>query len=135
MAQDTPPQDPFEFLKRMWAPMGLPVPGAMAPLLDPNEIEKRIADLKSVEHWLTMNLNVLRMTIQGLETQRATLAAFEALQAPLAAGAQATHEAPPTPGAATSLADEWWRLLQQVQGAAASPAAPPPEPKREKKPK
>jgi hypothetical protein len=82
-----------------------------------------------------MNLNVLRMTIQGLETQRAALAGFQAMQASLAAGAQATQEAPPKPDAATSLADEWWRLLQQVQGAPASPAAPPPEPKREKKPK
>ena len=52
----------------------------MAPLLDPNDIEKRIADLKSVESWLSMNMNVLRMTIQGLEMQKATLAAFQAMQ-------------------------------------------------------
>ena len=85
MTQDTQLHDPFEFLKRMWAPMGLPMPGTMAPLIDPNEIEKRIADLKSVENWLAMNLNVLRMTIQGLEMQRATLAAFQAMHAPVAA--------------------------------------------------
>lgn len=134
MSQDTPPHDPFEFLKRMWAPMGLPMPGAMAPLLDPNEIEKRIADLKSVENWLAMNLNVLRMTIQGLEMQRATLAAFQGLHAPAAAGAQAsTPEATSRPGTAAGAADAWWNLLQQTQAAAAP--APQSEPKREKKPK
>ena len=134
MTQDTQPSDPFEFLKRMWAPMGLPMPGVMAPLLDPNEIEKRIADLKSVENWLAMNLNVLRMTIQGLEMQRATLAAFQGMHAPAAAGAQApTPEATARPGTAAGTPDAWWNLLQQTQAAAAP--APQSEPKREKKPK
>jgi hypothetical protein len=124
MTQDTQPSDPFEFLKRMWAPMGLPMPGVMAPLLDPNEIEKRIADLKSVENWLAMNLNVLRMTIQGLEMQRATLAA----------GAQApTQEAAARPSAPAGTPDASWNLLQQTQ--AAAPPAPQSEPKREKKSK
>ncbi len=133
MAQDNQPQDPFELLKRMWSPMGLPMPGVMAPLVDPNEIDKRIADLKSVENWLTMNMNVLRMTIQGLEMQRATLAAFQAMQAPLGAGPQASK-----PGTAASdtgtAADAWWNLLQQTQ-AGAAPAPQPPEPKRDKKAK
>jgi hypothetical protein len=133
MTQDTPPHDPFEFLKRMWAPMGLPMPGVMAPLLDPNEIEKRIADLKSVENWLAMNLNVLRMTIQGLELQRATLAAFQGMHAPAAAEAQAPQEATARPDAAAGTPDAWWNLLQQTQAAAAP--APQSEPKREKKPK
>ena len=104
MTQDTQLHDPFEFLKRMWAPMGLPMPGTMAPLIDPNEIEKRIADLKSVENWLAMNLNVLRMTIQGLEMQRATLAAIQGMQQ----GAQ-----PPQSPASAPLADAWWQVLQQ----------------------
>lgn len=133
MTQDTQSQDPFEFLKKLWAPMGLPMPGAMVPLLDPNEIAKRIADLKSVENWLAMNLNVLRMTIQGLEMQQATLAAFQAMQAPIAAGAQAPP-APETsgrPDAPAGTPDAWWNLLQQTQGAA--PAAAQSAPK--KKPK
>jgi hypothetical protein len=129
MTQDTQNPDPFEFLRRMWAPMGLPMPGAMAPLLDPNEIEKRITDLRSVENWLALNLNVLRMTIQGLEAQKAALAAFQAMQAPLASGAQAAAEAGARSPAAA--ADEWWKLIQQAQAAAAP--APPPDPKRDKK--
>jgi hypothetical protein len=133
MTQDANPDDPFELLKRMWAPMGLPLPGAMAPLLDPAEIGKRIADLKSVENWLAMNLNVLRMTIQGLEMQRATLAAFQAMQNPAAAAASAPNTQAPPSAAAAVTPDAWWNLLQQMQTPA--PPTPQSEPKREKKPK
>ena len=49
--------------------------GAFAGL-DIAEIEKRIKDLKSVENWLNLNLNVLKSTIQGLEVQHATLLAL-----------------------------------------------------------
>jgi hypothetical protein len=71
------PPDPFEFLKNLWGPMGLPLAGVMAPTLIPSEVERRIAELKSVENWLNMNLSVLRMTIQGLEMQKAGLAAMQ----------------------------------------------------------
>jgi hypothetical protein len=73
---DQPP-DPFEFLKNLWGPMGLPLAAVMSPTLIPDEVERRIAELKSVENWLNMNLNVLRMTIQGLEMQKAGLAAMQ----------------------------------------------------------
>jgi len=76
-----PPPDPFEFLKNLWGPMGLPLAGVMAPTLIRDELDRRIAELKSVENWLNMNLNVLRMTIQGLEMQRAGLAAMRAAAA------------------------------------------------------
>jgi len=71
------PPDPFEFLKNLWGPMGVPLAGLMAPTINPNEIERRIAELKSVENWLNMNLGVLRMTIQGLEMQKAGFAAMQ----------------------------------------------------------
>ena len=83
------PPDPFEFLKNLWGPMGLPLAGLMAPTLIPDEIERRIAELKSVENWLNMNLNVLRLTIQGLEMQKAGLAA---MQSAAAGGPQGTSE-------------------------------------------
>jgi hypothetical protein len=73
---DQPP-DPFEFLKSLWGPMGLPLAGVMAPTRIPDELDRRIAELKSVENWLNMNLNVLRMTIQGLEMQKAGLTAIQ----------------------------------------------------------
>ena len=128
MTQENPFQDPFDLLKKMWAPMGLP----LAPLLDQNDIEKRIADLKSVETWLSMNMNVLRMTIQGLEMQKATLAAFQSMQPkadpPPKADAQPKAGAGPVPP--PSAADAWWSLLQQMQN---PPPAPKPDAKPEKK--
>jgi hypothetical protein len=121
MSKETPFQDPFELLKQMWAPMGLP----LAPLLDPNDIEKRIADLKSVETWLSMNMNVLRMTIQGLEMQKATLAAFQQGMQPMGTAPKAGAGTVPS-----SAADAWWALLQQMQN---PPPAPKPDAKPEKK--
>src|SRR5215470_11248335 len=125
MNEQPPPPDPFELLKKIWAPMGLPIPAMVAPLLDVNEIDKRIADLRSVENWLSMNLNVLRMSIQGLEMQKATLAAFQAMQPQPAAApapkAEASAQQDPTP----KTADAWWALLQQQTERA-------PEPQREK---
>jgi hypothetical protein len=108
----TQPADPFEFLKSLWAPMGLPMAGVMAPTLDVGEIDKRIADLKLVENWLNMNLGALRMTIQGLEMQRATLAAMQGAMADAAraAGASETLEE-----SGRSLAEAWWKVLQQMQ--------------------
>ena len=70
-------QDPFEMFRRLWAPLGLPVPGMAMPTLDPAEVEKRIADLKSVETWLGMNLNMVKMAIQGLEVQKMALVAMQ----------------------------------------------------------
>lgn len=70
------PGDPFEVFRRLWAPLGLPVPGMAMPTLDPEEVEKRIADLKSVETWLGMNLNMVKMAIQGLEVQKMALTAM-----------------------------------------------------------
>ena len=77
MAEPTSPQDPFEMFRRLWGPLGVPVPGMAMPTLDPQEIEKRIQELKSVELWLNMNLNMLRMAIQGLEMQKAGLTVMQ----------------------------------------------------------
>jgi hypothetical protein len=51
--------------------------GAGFPGFDTDELEKRIKDLKSVENWLNLNLNVLKSTIQGLEVQYATMMALK----------------------------------------------------------
>jgi hypothetical protein len=77
MADPNPPQDPFEMFRRLWGPLGVPVPGMAMPTLDPQEIEKRVQELKSVELWLSMNLNMLRTAIQGLEMQKSGLQAMQ----------------------------------------------------------
>jgi hypothetical protein len=77
MPDDIPPQDPFEMFRRLWGPLGVPIPGMAVPTFDPQEVEKRIAELRSVEAWLQMNLNMLKFSIQGLEMQRAALQAMK----------------------------------------------------------
>ena len=78
MADEKPPQDPFEMYRRLWGNLGVPLPGMAMPTFDPKEVEKRIADLRSVEAWLNMNLNMVKFSIQGLELQRAALQAMRA---------------------------------------------------------
>jgi hypothetical protein len=80
MADANPPQDPFEMFRRLWGPLGVPVPGMAMPTLDPREIDKRVQELKSVEMWLSMNLNMLRTAIQGLEMQKAGLQQMQGMQ-------------------------------------------------------
>lgn len=95
----TPP-DPFEFLKNLWGPMGLPLGGLGASTAAISDLDRRIAELKSVETWLNMNLNVLRMSIQGLEMQKAGLAAMQSA-AGAAASAASTHASQPPSGGET----------------------------------
>ena len=133
MANESPPGDPFEFLKRLWGPMGQSLPGMVTPTLDVGEIEKRIAELKSVETWLSMNLNMLKMTIQGLEMQRTTLNAFQSMGT---AAREAGAAMAPT---AESIAiPAWpWNLMPQPTPAeppAPSSAATPPDAPAAKKP-
>ena len=80
MAEPQTPPDPFEMFRRLWGPLGVPVPGLTMPTLDPADVDKRIAELKSVEGWLSMNLNMLRMAIQGLEMQKAGLQQMQGMQ-------------------------------------------------------
>ena len=80
MADANTPQDPFEMFRRLWGPLGVPVPGMAMPTLDPQEIDKRVQELKSVEMWLSMNLNMLRTAIQGLEMQKAGLQQMQGMQ-------------------------------------------------------
>ena len=103
--------DPLELLKRMWAPMSLPIAGMVAPLADTREIDKRIADLKSVENWLTLNLNMVKMSVQGLEMQKATLATLQAAQQAAAMPAVEGSKGGTPP---QNPVEAWWSMLQQA---------------------
>jgi hypothetical protein len=123
MSAEAPNTDPLEFLKGMWSSMGFAVPGMVTPTLDAGELDKRIAELKTVEGWLRMNLNMLQMSIQGLEMQRATLAAMQAI-----GQSAGSAEANANPFANPAL---WpWNMMQPGAPAAAAEA---PESKPEKK--
>ena len=80
--------DTLEFVKNMWGGMGMPgmnmnVPGMVMPTLSVEEIKKRISDLKAVESWLELNMNMLRGAIQALEVQAATIATLQSMSAAL----------------------------------------------------
>ncbi len=111
--------DSVEFVKKAWSSFNLP--SSLAPTMDVDELDKRIADLKAVEQWLNVNLSMLRGTIQGLEVQRGTVAAIQAFgramtgsNDALAQIAQAARASPSPPAADLPPA-----------GATAQPAAPP----------
>jgi hypothetical protein len=71
--------DRLDFMKNMWGSMK--IPGMVVPTLSVDDINKQIADLKAVESWLTLNMNMLRGTIQALEVQSATITALQSMSA------------------------------------------------------
>jgi hypothetical protein len=68
----------------------------MAPLTNVEELDKRITDMRAVEQWLKLNLNMLQSAIQALEVQRATLATLRAFGA-FAQQSMAQPAGAPTP--------------------------------------
>ena len=66
----------FDFLKNLQsqgAAAGMGPSAWVAPTLDPQELEKRIQELKAVQFWLNQNTQAIAATIQALEVQRMTL--------------------------------------------------------------
>ena len=112
----------MDFLKSMWNSMGFSLPGMVTPTLDVDELGKRIADLKAVEGWLKMNLNMLQMSIQGLEMQRAALAAVKAMSQQAQQAGEGASDSASNPFA--SAAAMWpWNLMNNVPGSDEQPAA------------
>ncbi len=98
------PEEALEFMQRMWNPFGVPMPGfplagapaataapapaagmgfphpaSMFATLDPAELERKIGELRVIENWLQMSLNLMQMSIKTMELQKASL---EALRGP-----------------------------------------------------
>ena len=83
----------FEFLQNLMKGAGAAFPGVpgvpgmgqwIAPTLDPEELDKRIQELKTVQFWLEQNARLLGTTIQALEVQRMTLSTLRTMNLPLA---------------------------------------------------
>jgi hypothetical protein len=105
----------------------------LAPLTNIEELDKRVTDMRAVEQWLKLNLNMLQSAIQALEVQRATLATLRAF----GAYAQTSVESAQQAAEKTRSAAAGWPM----GGAAARPetqrqeeAAPPPPADEEESP-
>ena len=49
------------------------------PTIDPEELDKRIQELRTVQFWLEQNARMIAMTIQGLEVQKMTLSTLQGM--------------------------------------------------------
>ena len=106
--------DIAEFMQKMWNPFGVPMPGfgvpgassgmpgmgpafagaaggmpfpnpaAMFATLDPAELDRKIGELRVIENWLQMSLNLMQLSIKTMELQKASLEALRGAQAPVA---------------------------------------------------
>ena len=110
----------FDFLNNLMqgaAGQATPAMGQwIAPTLNPDELEKRIGELKTVQFWLEQNARMIGMTVQALEVQRMTLSTLQTMNLPMAdlRNALTLPTAPAAPAAATP--------------PPAPPAPPPPKP-------
>jgi hypothetical protein len=77
----------FDFLQGLVKNAGSALPGIgqwVAPTLNPEELGKRIEELRTVQFWLEQNARMLAATIQALEVQRMTLSTLQTMNVPLA---------------------------------------------------
>jgi hypothetical protein len=77
MADDFSSKELWESFQKMWNPMSFPIPGMFTPAMSVEEVEKKLAELQTVENWLKMNLTFLQMTIKTLEMQKGALQAIQ----------------------------------------------------------
>ena len=136
--------NPLESFNQAWRTMQGASP--LPPTMSVAELEKRIAELRTVEQWLNLNLGMLRTSIQTLEVQKGTLQALSSLSALMspdaaqaAMGSGPGHAAADPDSAigamdtAQQLSKQWWDVLQAqlaqlsgmtgLQPGAAAPAA------------
>ena len=72
----------FDFLQGLAKTAGSALPNIgqwVAPTLNPEELEKRIDELRTVQFWLEQNARMLGATIQALEVQRMTLSTLKTM--------------------------------------------------------
>ena len=77
----------FDFLNTLMQSAGQAAPAMgqwIAPTLNPDELEKRISELKTLQFWLEQNARMMGMTVQALEVQRMTLSTLQTMTLPMA---------------------------------------------------
>ena len=114
----------FDFLQKFaQANPAAAMPSAsqwVTPTLDPEELDKRIQELKSVQFWLDQNAKALSATIQAMEVQRMTLSTLQSTNVGMADVAaamtgKASTQASDAPKAAAPAVDpmQWWGAISQ----------------------
>ena len=76
----------FEFLQGLVKNAGQTLPSIgqwVAPTLDPQELERRINELRTVQFWLEQNARMIGTTVQALEVQRMTLGTLKSMNVPM----------------------------------------------------
>jgi hypothetical protein len=126
----------FDFLQGLVKGAGAALPGVgqwVAPTLNPEELAKRIDELRTVQFWLEQNARMLGVTIQALEVQKMTLATLKSMNVPLEQLTEALQV--PVAGvagmvgaAANPLAAAWPGLTPKPEAAPAVAAEPSPPP-------
>jgi hypothetical protein len=136
MTKTTGPNEIFDLWQKMVNPGGYPLQSLMFPVLDAKEIERRLAELQTVDQWLRANLNMLQLSIKSLEYQRALLKGGEKFREkmresggpPGAMDPAAGEGAPPNPAM-------WaWEMMAKA-GEDAMAASKPPAGKPAAKPR
>ena len=124
MSKPVTPQDLFDMWQKMVNPGAYPLQSLMFPAMDPKEIERKIAELEAVEHWLRANLSMLQLSIKSMQYQRAMLKGGEKFREQMKrppqgeeAGAEEEAEAPPENPALWA-----WKMMAE----ATKPPAPAP---------
>ncbi len=94
----------FDFLQGLVKNAGSALPNIgqwVAPTLNPEELEKRIEELRTVQFWLEQNARMLGATIQALEVQRMTLSTLKTMNVQMTDLRESLTIRPPgTPAAA-----------------------------------
>jgi len=127
------PQEMFDMWQKMVNPGAYPLQSLMFPVLDAKELERKIAEMEAVEHWLKANLGMLQLTIKSLQYQRAMLKGGEKFREELAA--RGASPAEPAPEASPENPAMWaWNMMANAaRSGAKQPAAPPAAPKKKKR--
>jgi hypothetical protein len=97
----------FDFLEGLVKNAGAAMPGIgqwVAPTLNPEELGKRIEELRTVQYWLEQNARMLGATIQALEVQRMTLSTLKTMNVQMSDLQKSLMIPLPTPAAATPAA-------------------------------
>ena len=117
----------LEMMRKAFAGLGGPagMSGGLGlnPPMNPEELERKIAELKSVENWLKLNLSMLSSTIQGMEVQLATIATLKSFMTANSAGS-ANAQAGSAQAAPPSWFSGWPTATAQTQSSPQTQAEP-----------